>query len=283
MTLPAKQRPHTRSQPQRPLIRRVFARLLPKHDPRSRLPTLLSRFLGFRPPNSTNKTGPPFLPFPIPPFNFLNHLPLQYESWLFATIGSFVVILLVEVITSTPTAFQSDYHSPLIIVSFGASAVLLFGVPESSLAQPRNLIIGHMMSAIIAIAITRLWLITNPGYTDHLNNQYFYAPSFVNGALCMSLALLGQMVLRSVHPPGGATALAAATDPTVVALSWHYLSVVLASALLMLGWALLWNNLGRKRYPVYWLSPRSMTRVEKEQAVDEEMGKEWNENEEVGS
>lgn len=55
----------------------------------------------------------------------------------------------------------------------------------------------------------------------------------------------------------GATGLNAAVEPGVVKLSWRYLPVVIASALVMLGWALLLNNLGRRRYPVYWWTPES--------------------------
>lgn len=53
----------------------------------------------------------------------------------------------------------------------------------------------------------------------------------------------------------GATALNAAVEPSVIFLSWRYLPVVLASALIMQGWAFIINNLGRRRYPVYWRSP----------------------------
>ena len=53
----------------------------------------------------------------------------------------------------------------------------------------------------------------------------------------------------------GATALLAAVSPSVVRISWHYLPVVLTSSLIMLGVGLVNNNLGRKRYPLYWWKP----------------------------
>ena len=53
----------------------------------------------------------------------------------------------------------------------------------------------------------------------------------------------------------GATGLNAAVESAVVKLSWRYLSVVLASSLIMLGWAMVVNNLGRRRYPMHWWAP----------------------------
>lgn len=55
----------------------------------------------------------------------------------------------------------------------------------------------------------------------------------------------------------GATALSAAVEDNVVKLSWNYLPIVLASCLIMLGWACLIDNLGRRRYTLYWWSPSS--------------------------
>jgi hypothetical protein len=53
----------------------------------------------------------------------------------------------------------------------------------------------------------------------------------------------------------GATALVAAVSAPAVDLSWRYVPVVLVSCLIMLGWALLINNVGRRRYPAYWWAP----------------------------
>jgi hypothetical protein len=108
---------------------------------------------------------------------------------------------------------------------------------------------------VLAIGITKLWILGHLNYVDHLSNMGFYMPGFINGALYMSVALLMQMVLGAVHPPGSATALAVATDPTFVAPSWHYLLAVLVGSFAMLVWVLVINNLGRRRHPKYWWSP----------------------------
>lgn len=53
----------------------------------------------------------------------------------------------------------------------------------------------------------------------------------------------------------GATGLNAAVQADVVSLSWRYLPTIIASSLIMLGWALIINNVGRRRYPLHWWAP----------------------------
>ncbi len=176
--------------------RKLLNRFKFKRDYRGDLPTHLSRFLGYRPPRSE----PPYDPLPFPPFIWVNHIPLKYEVRIFGWIGAFIGILLIEAIMSTPTAFRDVYGAPIIITSFGASAVLLFGVPESPLAQPRNFVLGHFISALIGVAITRLFVL-NPSYQSYLDNYAFHGNTFVNGGISMATSLLGMQLIGAVHPP----------------------------------------------------------------------------------
>ncbi|KAI9811876.1 MAG: hypothetical protein M1827_005227 [Pycnora praestabilis] len=209
--------PQQSKKPQRRLERLEF-----KEDYRGRLSIHISRFLGYRPPGSE----PPYDPLPIPPFTWLHKLPLRYEVWIFAWVGAFIT-------------------------------VLVFGVIESPLAQPRNLVLGHFVSALIGTAISRLFVL-NASYQGYLTNTAFHGTTFVNGGLSMATALLSQLIIGAVHPPAGATGLNTAVEADVVQLSWRYLPTVVASSLIMLGWALIINNLGRRRYPIYWWLPQSM-------------------------
>lgn len=82
--------------------------------------------------------------------------------------------------------------APFVVASMGASAVLLFAAPHSPLAQPWPLVGGHLISAIIGVAMSR-W-ISDP---------------MLAGAAAVALAILSMQSLRCLHPPGGATALTA--------------------------------------------------------------------------
>lgn len=113
------------------LLKRLW-RFKFQEDYRSRLPEYVLCFTGYRPLGA----NPPYAPLPIPPFSWLTRIPMKYEIWLFAWIGAFGGILLIEAIMSASTVFRDVYYTLMIITSFGASAVLLFGVIESPVAQP---------------------------------------------------------------------------------------------------------------------------------------------------
>ncbi|KGO64378.1 Uncharacterized protein PITC_022770 [Penicillium italicum] len=221
-----------------------------RRDYRSQLPDIISRFTGYRAPDAS----PPYSPLPFPPFSWLTKIPLKYETWLFAWIGAFGGILFIEAIMSTSTAFRDVYRTPTIITSFGASAVLLFGAIESPVAQPRNFVLGHFLSALVGTCITRLFVL-NRQYQGYLDNTQFHPATFINGGVSMETSLLVMLITGNAHPPAGATGLNAAVQADVVSLSWRYLPTIIASSLIMLGWALVINNLGRRRYPLHWWAP----------------------------
>ncbi|CAM0140094.1 unnamed protein product [Umbelopsis sp. WA50703] len=82
---------------------------------------------------------------------------------------------------------------PMIIGSFGATAVLVYGAIESPLGQPRPCFGGHVISAIIGVCITRLFQLS----------PYFDSLQWLAGALSMAVALVVMQLTGTVHPPGG--------------------------------------------------------------------------------
>jgi len=128
----------------------------------------------------------------------------------------------------------------MIIGSFGASAVLIYGAIRSPLAQPRNLIGGHMLSAVIGVAAFQ--------FTDGI--------PWLAAALAVSVAIALMHLTKTLHPPGGATALIAVIGgDSVHQLGYLYVFVPSGlGALVMLIIALLVNNLApNRRYPEFWI------------------------------
>ena len=130
---------------------------------------------------------------------------------------------------------------PLALVApMGASAVLLFCVPASPLAQPWSVIGGNTISALVGIACAKA--IGNP---------------LLAGPLAGALAILVMFLLRCLHPPSGAVALTTVLGgPAVHAagFGFAFVPVGLNSALIVLV-ALVFNNLTGRRYPHVQRSP----------------------------
>jgi len=139
---------------------------------------------------------------------------------------------------------SSRYFEPrdlsLLIGSFGASAVLVYAAIKSPLAQPRNLIGGHVISGLVGVACYQL----------------FGGTIWIAAALAVSLAITAMLATKTLHPPGGATALIAVIGGAKVhSLGFLYAFLPAgAGAVILLIVALLVNNLSKNRkYPEYWI------------------------------
>lgn len=150
---------------------------------------------------------------------------LRYAIWSFLS-GTLGILAISEI-----TTFVGH---PLLIGSFGASAVLLFGATDSPLSQPRNLVGGHLVSAVVAVLVVALF-----GSTP------------LTMALGVGLAIFVMNLTNTTHPPGGATALIGvqgAVGPEFILLP------VLIGAMILLVTAIFTNNVVYHRsYPKHWL------------------------------
>ena len=150
-------------------------------------------------------------------------------AWLGAFAGIGVLVLLVDLFPKLQL---------LVVGSFGASAVLLFAAPGAPFSQPRNLIGGHVISAIAGVAC------------------YRYLPDllFMQEAAAVATAIALMMATKTIHPPGGATALIAVIGPEAIrGLGWAYVFPVLVGALLLMLVAIVSNNLFVSgSYPDRW-------------------------------
>jgi len=153
-------------------------------------------------------------------------------SWIASLIG-------VGAIAYLEHFFFKESDLVLIIGSFGASAVLVFGAIESPMAQPRNLIGGHIILATIGVASYQL-----------MHNHIWLA-----AAIAVATAIAAMHATKTLHPPGGATALIAIIGSDKIHnLGYMYILIPAGSgALIMLIIALLLNNIPKSRkYPLFW-------------------------------
>jgi CBS domain-containing membrane protein len=124
--------------------------------------------------------------------------------------------------------------NPWFIAPMGASAVLLFAVPFSPLAQPWSIVGGNLLSAIIGVSCA----------------HYISSPALA-ASLAVALSIAAMFQLRCLHPPGGAVAITAVLGgPAITSLGYHFVVFPVAvNSLALLAMALLFNNLLQRRYP----------------------------------
>lgn len=160
---------------------------------------------------------------------------ITFSGVLLAWTGSCLAIALIGLLE---LAVTNSAGFPLLIGSFGASAVLAFGAIDSPLAQPRNLVGGHVVSALVGVSCAQLLPI-----------------AWLAAAIAVATAIALMQISKTLHPPGGATALIAVIGgEPVQKLGYSYVLVpCLTGALLMLLIALVVNNIPPERqYPRYW-------------------------------
>src|SRR5688572_15842831 len=158
---------------------------------------------------------------------------VDYRESLWSFIGAFVGISLIAFFQSQLLTRQENIF---LIGSFGASSVLVYGAIQSPLAQPRNLIGGHLLSAFIGVTVVKclpdiIWL---------------------RAPLAVSLSIVLMQLTKTLHPPGGASALIAVIgSERIKELGYLYvLSPVLSGSVILLLVALIFNNMTpNRKYP----------------------------------
>lgn len=152
-------------------------------------------------------------------------------SWIGAFLG-------IGVLSFLHFTLIADTDLVMVIGSFGASAVLIYGAIHSPLAQPRNLIGGHVFSALVGVTSYQLFV-----------NQLWLASAI---AVATSIAVM--QATKTVHPPGGATALIAVIGSKKIhELGYLYAVVPVGlGAVLLLIVALIVSRLSKRKYPASW-------------------------------
>ncbi|GAD91885.1 HPP family protein [Paecilomyces variotii No. 5] len=193
-----------------------------------------------------------YLPYPVSWwFGYRKTPPRGLGNILIAfwsCIGIFCGILAIEGVSRHVKLFQ-DHGAPVIIASFGAAAVLQFCAIESPLAQPRSAILGQLIAAVIGVGIAKLFAL-NP---DAENLRW------VAGALACAVTTVAMLLTKTIHPPAGSTALLAAVDADTLELGWLLVPIMMLGCALMLGVALIVNNIQR-RFPSFWWTPEDLSR-----------------------
>jgi CBS-domain-containing membrane protein len=129
--------------------------------------------------------------------------------------------------------FSAFSQFPLASIPFATSIVLVLGSPDAPPAQPRALIGGHIISAVVGLLVLQVT-----------------GPSGFAAAMAVGLAIVAMHATRTFHPPAGINPLLIVVN----ALPWSFLLVpVAAGALLLAAFAWGWHKIGPDRdWPQHW-------------------------------
>lgn len=133
-----------------------------------------------------------------------------------------------------------DWLHPLLVAPIGASAVLVFAVPASPLAQPRAVLGGNIVSALVGITVAML-----------------IPQTLIAAPLAVGLAITTMMLLGCLHPPGGAVALICVIGGPKVAQAGYLfaLNPVAVDSLLLVAAGMAWGRLTKHAYPHHAPAP----------------------------
>ncbi len=179
---------------------------------------------------------------------------VSYKERFRAGAGAWIGILLTSLIGYV--AVGAGLELPALIAPMGASAVLLFAVPSSPLAQPWSILGGNMVAALIGVTVTLL--VPQP---------------ILAAALAVAIAIGAMITLRCLHPPSGAVALTAVLGgPAIHELGYAFvLWPVLGNSIALLTLAVLYNNFTGRPYP-HSIRPQPAGHGTKDSAPIERIG-----------
>lgn len=157
-------------------------------------------------------------------------LPVGKKQRVIASVGTGLGLLITSLVSHALLGEVNLWF----VAPMGASAVLLFGLPSSPLAQPWSIIGGNTVAAAIGVSVA----------------QWVSDPAVACG-VAAGLAMLAMFQLRCLHPPSGAIALTAVLGGDgVQQLGYHFIvAPVLINSLCLALLALLFNPLAGRRYP----------------------------------
>jgi len=158
---------------------------------------------------------------------------------LLGGIGAGVTIGILAYITFQSVLAGTNYGLWLA-ASFGSSVVVVFGYPENEFAQPKNVLLGHLLCALVGIIFVTLFNITQ-------DRSIF----FIAIGLAVGISVMLMMAFRVTHPPaGGNTIVVMLTQDSFQFLVFP----IMAGAITIIIGGIIYNRLLLKRkYPQTWI------------------------------
>ena len=158
---------------------------------------------------------------------------------LLGGIGAGVTIGILAYITFQSILAGTNYGLWLA-ASFGSSVVVVFGYPENEFAQPKNVLLGHLLCALVGIIFVTLFNITQ-------DRSIF----FITIGLAIGISVMIMMAFKITHPPaGGNTIVVMLTQDSFQFLVFP---IMVGAITIIIGGVIYNRFILKKNYPLKWL------------------------------
>ncbi|GAA5928018.1 HPP family protein [Sporobolomyces koalae] len=164
-------------------------------------------------------------------------------------LASFAAIAFLAL--SARAAIFANRGAPVVVAAFATEAVILYSEFQSPLAQPRNIMFGNILCSVLGVGLQKLFLLHGGWKVGDIFGPLPWAAASVT----LATSILLMQFFEITHPPGGATALLAVTLPSVAGMGWFFIVQVVVDSCIVLGWAMIVNNMFGRQYPTNWWWP----------------------------
>ena len=158
---------------------------------------------------------------------------------LLGGVGAGVTISILAYITFQSILAGNNYGLWLA-ASFGSTVVLVFGYPKHEFAQPKNVLLGHLLCALVGIIFVTLFKITQ-------DRSIF----FLSIGIAVGIAVMLMMAFKITHPPAGGNTIIV----MIAQNSFQFLifPIFVGAVTIIIGGVIYNRFILRKKYPLKWL------------------------------
>mgnify|MGYP001460416016 FL=1 len=158
---------------------------------------------------------------------------------LLGGIGAGVTIGILAYITFQSILAGTNYGLWLA-ASFGSSVVVVFGYPENEFSQPKNVLLGHLLCALVGIIFVTLFNITQ-------DRSIF----FITIGLAMGISVMLMMAFKITHPPAGGNTIVVML--TQNSFQFLIFPIMVGAITIIIGGVIYNRFILKKNYPLKWL------------------------------
>ena len=157
---------------------------------------------------------------------------------LLGGVGAGVTIAILTYITFQ-SVLSGSYYGLWLITTFGSTVVLVFGYPDNDFAQPKNVLLGHLLCTLIGIIFVTIFKITQDRWVF-----------FLAIGIAVGISVLLMMAFKITHPPAGGNAIVVML--TQDSFQFLIFPIMVGAITIIIGGVIYNRFILKKKYPLKW-------------------------------